>query len=112
MRPFYRQYSILKTSLPDLRDRIDVLNGRILALLQERAGIVLEVAQLKQEQGLEGHDPRREEEMLRHLTAEPSGPFGPAEIRAIFKAIFRASLAIQEPREPRVAVARALKAQE
>jgi 3-deoxy-7-phosphoheptulonate synthase / chorismate mutase len=96
MRPFYRQDSILETSLPDLRDRIDALNGRILALLQERAEIVLEVARVKQEQGLRGHDPKREEEMLRRLTAELSGPFGPAEIRAIFKAIFRASLAIQE----------------
>jgi chorismate mutase len=49
---------------------------------------------------LEGHDPKREEEMLRGLTAEPSGPFGPAEIRAIFKAIFRASLAIQDSLVP------------
>jgi 3-deoxy-7-phosphoheptulonate synthase / chorismate mutase len=112
MGPFSRQDSILETSLPDLRARIDGLNGRILALLQERAEIVLEVARVKQEQGLRGHDPKREEEMLLHLTAEPSGPFGPAEIRAIFKAIFRASLAIQESQEPRVAVAGTLKGQE
>lgn len=83
------------TSLPDLREQIDSLNGQILALVQQRAEIVLEIARLKQEQGLEGYDPEREEEMLRRLTAAATGPFGPPEIRSIFRAIFRASLAIQ-----------------
>lgn len=82
-------------SLPELRERIDSLNDQILSLVQQRAEIVLEIARLKREQGLEGHDPQREEEMLRRLTSAATGPFGPAEIRAIFRAIFRSSLAIQ-----------------
>jgi chorismate mutase-like protein len=82
-------------SLSDLREQIDSLNDQILALVQQRAEIVLEIARLKREQGLEGHDPQREEEMLRRLTAATMGPFGSAEIRAIFRAIFRSSLAIQ-----------------
>jgi 3-deoxy-7-phosphoheptulonate synthase/chorismate mutase len=98
-----------ETSLPELRGRIDTLNGQILALLQERAGIVVEVARVKRARGLEGHDPDREEQMLQRLTAEPTGPFGPAEIRAIFKAIFRSSLAIQDRLFP---VAGSLQSQE
>jgi 3-deoxy-7-phosphoheptulonate synthase/chorismate mutase len=88
--------SEVATSLPALRGRIDDLNGRILALLQERAGIVLEIAREKRERGLDAYDPVREEQMLQRLTAAPAGLFGPAEIRAIFKAVFRASLAIQD----------------
>lgn len=109
MTSFPHRNSDSETSLPDLRGRIDALNGEILALLQERAGIVLEIARVKQDRGLEGHDPAREEQMLRRLTAEPTGPFGPAEIRAIFKAVFRSSLAIQDRLLP---VAGTLKGQE
>ena len=83
------------TRLTSLRSEIDDVNERVLALVQRRAEIVLEIAQLKQAMGLEGYDPKREEEMLHHLTARSEGPFGPAEIREIFQAIFRASLDIQ-----------------
>ena len=82
--------------LTSLRSEIDDVNERVLALVQRRAEIVLEIAELKRAQGLEGYDPKREDEMLHHLTARANGPFGPAEIREIFQAIFRASLDIQD----------------
>jgi 3-deoxy-7-phosphoheptulonate synthase / chorismate mutase len=82
--------------LDHLRKRVDALNAQLLELVQERAEIVLEISRLKEELGLGSHDPRREEEMLQRLTASTSGPFGPAEIRSIFRAIFRASLGLQE----------------
>ena len=82
--------------LQDLRKRIDELNARLLETLQERAEVVLAISRLKEEIGMQSHDPRREEEMLRKLTRASSGPFGPAELREIFRAIFRASLALQE----------------
>jgi 3-deoxy-7-phosphoheptulonate synthase/chorismate mutase len=81
--------------LDELRERVDNLNVRILELIQERAGVVVEISQVKEELGREAHDPDREEEMLLRLTRSTSGPFGPAEVREVFKAIFRASLALQ-----------------
>ena len=84
-----------ETCLAELRDRIDVLNDEILALIQQRAEVVLEIASLKRAHGLGAYDPRREEAMLRRLTAAPAGPIGPADIREIFTAIFRACLVIQ-----------------
>src|SRR5262245_34893462 len=85
--------------LAELRDRIDVLNDRILALLQERAEVVLEIANVKKTLDLGAYDPRREERMLQRLTAAPSGPIGTADIREIFTAIFRACLVIQSRAE-------------
>ena len=79
-----------------LRRRIDELNTQLLGLLQERAGIVLDIANLKQSHGIDGYDPKREEEMLHRLVAEAHGPFGPAQVSEIFKAIFRVSLDIQD----------------
>ena len=83
-------------TLAALRRDIDLLNAEILALLQRRAGAVMEISRVKREQGLEVHDPGREEEMLHALLAEASGPFGPDEIKEVFQAIFRASLDLQE----------------
>ena len=64
---------------------------------------MLEIAALKRAQGLDGYDAKREEEMLQSLTSVALEPFGPAEVREIFKAIFRASLDIQD-REGRKAM--------
>jgi len=84
------------SDLQDLRKRIDELNVRLLETLQERAEVVLAISRIKEEIGMQSHDPRREEEMLRKLTRASSGPFGPAELRDVFRAVFRASLALQE----------------
>ena len=85
-----------RTRLGELRARIDRVNHEILALLQTRGEIVLEIARLKQSQGLDGYDPGREEKMLERLTAGRDGPFGPPFIREVFRAIFRASLELQD----------------
>jgi len=82
-------------ALQRLRDRLDSVNRRLLALLQERAEVVLEVAALKDELGLDSYDPRREAEMLRELTADPQGAFDSAELAEIFRAIFAVSLELQ-----------------
>src|SRR6185436_1249918 len=79
-----------------LREEIDRLNQSILALVQGRARLVLEIAEIKRAQGLDGYDPQRELEMLQNLTAQVTGPFGPEEVKEIFRSIFRASLDIQD----------------
>lgn len=82
-------------ALQRLRDRLDRVNRQLLALLQERAQVVLEVAALKDELGLDSYDPRREAEMLRELTADPQGAFDSAELAEMFRAIFAVSLELQ-----------------
>jgi len=81
-----------------LRERIDRLNRDLLALVQQRGDLVLEVAALKDALGLDSYDPRREAEMLRELTARSVGPFSTPELEAIFKALFAASLELQRRR--------------
>jgi 3-deoxy-7-phosphoheptulonate synthase/chorismate mutase len=95
------------TSLSDLRAEIDAVNEEILGLLQERAAIVVKIAQLKRSQGLAGYDPGREEEMLQRLTEEARGDFGPAQIKEIFQTIFRVSLDIQDEERSRLLRVRA-----
>jgi 3-deoxy-7-phosphoheptulonate synthase/chorismate mutase len=82
-------------SLDELRKRIDALNREILALLQNRAEVVAQIGRLKRSSGLATYDPTREEAMVRDLLGQPGGPFGATHIRAVFDAIFRASLDLQ-----------------
>jgi 3-deoxy-7-phosphoheptulonate synthase/chorismate mutase len=87
--------SITDSRLTELRHEIDLLNESILASIQRRGSIVLEIAAIKRARGLAGYDAKREEEMLQSLTSSSSGPFGPADVKEIFKTIFRASLDLQ-----------------
>jgi len=68
-------------SLAALRGEIDVINEQLLALIQQRGELVLEIARVKQAGGLEGPDPEREADILRRLTAHTGGPFGASAIR-------------------------------
>ncbi len=82
--------------LSALRSEIDLLNEKILSYIQRRGEVVLEIAALKRAQGIDGYDAKREEDMLQSLTSAAVGPFRSTEVREIFKAIFRASLDIQD----------------
>jgi 3-deoxy-7-phosphoheptulonate synthase/chorismate mutase len=82
--------------LEQLRARIDRVNGELLALLQKRGDIVLEIAQQKRSSGIDGYDAHREEEMLQKLTSDLHGPFGAGPVRDVFKTIFRVSLELQD----------------
>ncbi|GJM45103.1 MAG: bifunctional 3-deoxy-7-phosphoheptulonate synthase/chorismate mutase [Gemmatimonadota bacterium] len=82
--------------LRDLRDRIDEVNEQILDLLSARGEIVLEIARDKGVRGLDGYDPSREERMLAELTSDLRGPFAAAQIRDVFRTIFRISLELQD----------------
>jgi 3-deoxy-7-phosphoheptulonate synthase/chorismate mutase len=86
--------------LRTLRKKIDSLNHELLDLLQRRAEVVLQIADLKLQQGLRCHDPGREREMLQALTQDCGGPFSGEEIEEIFTAVFRASLQLQVRRWP------------
>jgi chorismate mutase len=74
-----------------LRARMDRLNLRLAALVQQRARLALAIGREKARLGLRAPDPAREREMLRAvLRGAPEG-FPPAELERIFRAVFRAS---------------------
>ena len=78
-----------------LRERLDRLNRDILQLVQQRGELMLEVAAVKDELGLDSYDPRREAEMVRELSAGSAGPFSSEELAAIFRQLFAVSLELQ-----------------
>jgi len=83
-------------SLDDLRSRIDELDEGILKLLDDRARVVAEVARAKREANLPTYDPDRERMILDRLAAR-AGRFPADAIRAVYREVMSACLALQEP---------------
>ncbi|WP_124728049.1 bifunctional 3-deoxy-7-phosphoheptulonate synthase/chorismate mutase [Staphylospora marina] len=78
--------------LEELRKQLDDINLRLLRLLNERAGLVQEIGEIKKRQGTDKFDPEREKEMLARLVKHNEGPFSDETVRHLFKQIFKASL--------------------
>ncbi|MDQ0086634.1 3-deoxy-7-phosphoheptulonate synthase/chorismate mutase [Paenibacillus anaericanus] len=86
----------MKDHLEELRVKLGGINKELLKLLNERAEIVRSIGEIKEKQGVPKFDPVRERAMLEELTTQNNGPFKDAEIKHIFKEIFKASLHLQE----------------
>ncbi len=84
-------------SIDDLRAEIDQLNRDLLKLLSRRGEVVAQIGHAKTQEGRPNHyDPSREDKQLKEIEAANTGPFTGAAVKAIFKEIFKASLALEE----------------
>jgi chorismate mutase/prephenate dehydratase len=87
-------------SLSQIRERIDSVDERIHALLNERAQLAKQVGQSKNAEGMataEFYKPEREAQVLRKALERNSGPLRNEEIVRLFREIMSACLAQQEP---------------
>lgn len=80
--------------LDDLRTRINILDDKLLELLNERAKIVIEIGNIKKNQNLEIFQPQREEKVIKRIKAK-SEIFPKESIESIWKEIISASKLIQ-----------------
>lgn len=85
-----------ESRLEELRKQIDPINLKILELLNERATIASEIGRYLSQRQAAFYDPQREAQMLQALEQANDGPFSNETIRALFKEIFRATLAMEE----------------
>jgi chorismate mutase / prephenate dehydratase len=84
-------------NLDDWRSRINNLDEEILNLLNQRGQVVLQIGELKRQQGLPYFVPERESQILDRLLAVNAGPLGADAVRAIWREILSASLALERP---------------
>jgi chorismate mutase len=71
----------------ELRERVDEVDRELIRALNERARIVQEIMALKAEAGAPVYDPKREEEILRRVVEQNTGPIYDSSMRDIFEAI-------------------------
>lgn len=77
-------------TLDQLRRRIDELDERLVALLNERASCALRIGEIKQRLGLDIYQPDRESQVLGHVREHGraiKGPLSPDALTRLFERI-------------------------
>ncbi|MBK1834218.1 prephenate dehydratase [Roseibacillus ishigakijimensis] len=83
-------------TLDDIRVQIDAIDSQLLDLLSQRADLVHEVGVVKKRDGLQIYAPEREDALLRKLVAMNEGRLPERSIRAIYREIMSAALALED----------------
>jgi chorismate mutase/prephenate dehydratase len=83
-------------ALAPLRERIDAIDHHIVALLNERAQIALEIGRVKQRTGRRTvRDAGREAEVLERVTSASAGLFPEPELVALYRKLIAATRRVQ-----------------
>jgi chorismate mutase/prephenate dehydratase len=83
--------------LDEWRSRINNLDAQILTLLNQRGQAALQIGELKRQQDLPYYVPEREAAVVDRLVALNQGPLPADAVRAVWREILSASLALEHP---------------
>jgi len=87
-----------REKLEEYRILIDDVDRRIVALLNERTGVVENIGRVKREAQLPIYEPKREEQVFANITQVNQGPLTEAAVRRIFERIIDEMRTIQRLR--------------
>ena len=76
-----------KEILADCRARIDTIDRRIVAMLNERTRVVELIGSVKQQTSMPIYEPKREDEVFANVMSSNSGPLTPEAAKRIFERI-------------------------
>ena len=81
--------SHLSLKLIKRRKELDLINQKLLTLLNQRLRISLEIGKVKREMGKKIYDKEREKEILDRLKRKNRGPLEERDLRKIFMTIMK-----------------------
>ncbi len=84
------------SDLTPLRAKIDAIDTSLIKLLNERAAVAKEIGAIKHREGLPIYSPEREDRVIRSLIDRSEGLLKPEAIRAIYREIMSAALALEK----------------
>jgi chorismate mutase/prephenate dehydratase len=85
------------TDLEPLRRRIDQLDAEIVALLNQRADVVVEIGHLKRQTNSPVYAPDREKSVLEKVRALNKGPLPDRCLEAVYRELMSGSFALERP---------------
>ena len=83
-------------NIPEHRKAIDKLDAQIVKLLNERTQHVLAIGEIKLKAGEEIYAPHRERAVFNRICRLSDGPLGAYALRAIYREVMSASLALEK----------------
>lgn len=84
-------------ALEGLRRKIDRLDARLVALLNERAGLVVEVGKVKRGASTPIYAPHREAEVLERALRSNAGPLPDRTVEGVFRELMSGSFVLEQP---------------
>ena len=81
--------------IPDWRKKIDELDRKLVALLNERAAAAIEIGRLKRNTDLPIYEPDREQQVIGNAQKASGGPLEPRDVAQIFERIMDVMRSIQ-----------------
>lgn len=91
-------------ALAPLRERIDSIDHEIVALLNERAQIALQIGRVKEQTGRRTvRDASREAEVLERVTSASAGLFPEPELVALYRKLIAATRRVQHAQKRQAA---------
>jgi chorismate mutase/prephenate dehydratase len=85
------------SNLDDLRKKIDEIDAKLVELLNQRAGIVIEVGKLKKQTSTPVYSPDREKEVLEKVIRHNKGPLPNKCLSAIWRELMSGSFTLERP---------------
>jgi chorismate mutase len=82
--------------ISDWRDKIDDLDRKLAALLNERAAAVVEIGRLKRKLGMAIYEPNRERQVLENVQSSSKGPLVEGDLIKIYERLLDAMRNIQK----------------
>ncbi|HEU4759256.1 MAG TPA: chorismate mutase, partial [Dehalococcoidia bacterium] len=89
--------SAKSAALDALRTRIDALDRRLVALLNERSRLVVKVGKHKRDRGIPIYAPHRESQVLENVLRASKGPLSPRSIEGVYRELMSGSFALEQP---------------
>ena len=83
--------------LGPLREKIDALDRQVVALINQRLALASEIGRIKRTAGGEVYVPEREDAVLRKICAQNQGPIRNEALRAIYREVMSAAIALEKP---------------
>ncbi len=84
-------------NMSQLRQKINKIDAQILPLINERTKVALEIGRIKARKKEEYYVPSREKEVYERLIKENQGPLPSRAVKAIYREIMSATLALENP---------------
>jgi chorismate mutase len=81
--------------MDSIRIRINQLDDELLRIFNERAGLALEIGEVKKQKGLPIYDPKREKLIFERMQIKNKGPLDNAAIIRLFERVIDESRSLE-----------------
>ena len=83
--------------LKELRNHVDTVDDQMVALMNERASLVLKIADVKNEHNVQIYSPDRAKQVYDRVTEKNKGPLPDKCLKAVYRELMSGALSLEKP---------------